>query len=96
VPTADLTSVPQTAHDVSAIELDGEAVLYDGSRRRLIVLNCTASLIWSCCDGAATIDAMIIDIAAAYGVPREAIETDVLEVLSRFDAEALLLRGRDG
>ena len=59
------------------------------------MLNYTASLLWTCCDGAATIDAIIVDIANAYGMPRDTIETDVLEVLRRFDAEGLLLRGGD-
>jgi hypothetical protein len=93
---ADLTSVPRTGPDVSAIELDGETVLYDGLSQRLIVLNSTASLIWSCCDGARPIDGIIADIAGAYGVARDTIQLEIVELLQRLDAEGLLVRGLDG
>jgi hypothetical protein len=96
VSAADLSSVPRIGPDVSSIQLDDETVLYDGLSRRLIVLNRTASLVWSCCDGTSPIDAIIADIAGAYGVLPETIQPEIVDLFERLDAEGLLVRGPDG
>jgi len=93
---ADLAFVPRTGPEVSAIELDGEAVLYDAVSRRLIVLNGTASRILGCCDGVRSLDVIIADISAAYAVPRETIQEEIVDLVQRLDAEGLLVRDRDG
>jgi len=96
VSAVDLTAVPRTGPDVSAIELDDETVLYDALSRRLIVLNGTASLIWWCCDGVRPIEAIIADMSGAYAVPRETIQSEIVELLQRLNAEGLLVRDLDG
>ena len=40
--------VPRTAPDVAAVELDGEAVLYDEDRKTVHLLSPTATVLWNC------------------------------------------------
>jgi hypothetical protein len=96
VSATDLSFVPRIGPDVSSIQLDDETVLYDGLSRRLIVLNGTASLVWSCCNGTSPIETIIADLAGAYGVLPETIQPEIVDLFERLDAEGLLVRGLDG
>lgn len=58
---------PLARPSVADEELDGELVLYDADRRRLLVLNESASAIWRGCDGSQTVAALVEKLAGALG-----------------------------
>lgn len=81
--------VATTRADVSGIELDGEAVLLDESGQ-LHVLNCTATVIWCCCDGSATVAEISKSLAASFSVSGADIERDVVAAVRDFGRKGLL------
>jgi hypothetical protein len=89
----DERAVPRCPPTVASAELDGELVLYDEDRRRLIVLNETAALVWSSCDGTRTVGEMIDEIAAAYTMERENVAEDVTGLIDDLMTEDLLTAG---
>ncbi len=72
--------------------LGTEWVLYDPDTQKLHVLNLTAALVWSHCDGAHTVDALVRAVAEAFpsAPPQDQVEADVREALAAFSREALL------
>ena len=86
---------PRTRTDLSVVELDHEAVVYDGSTGNLHHLNPSATVVFSLCDGTATIRELAQDIAAAFGRPREEVEPQVRRLLTSFRRQGLLEASHD-
>lgn len=63
--------------DVTVVELDSEAVVYDRRTGVLHHLNAGATLVFRACDGTSTIAELAGDIAAVAGKPVEMIEPEV-------------------
>jgi len=80
---------------VHAVELDGEAVVYDSPSGRLHVLNPSATLVWKCLDGAVTGAELAIELSEAFEVDREAMERQIADVLTTLVAEDLIVRAPD-
>lgn len=76
---------------VAAVELDGEAVLLDGDTGAVHTLNPTATLVWQCCDGAASLGEIIDDLADVFrDAERAAIAADVLELTREMGRQGLM------
>jgi PqqD family protein of HPr-rel-A system len=75
---------------VHAVELDGEAVLYDSPGGRLHVLNPSATLVWSCLDGSVSGGDLAAELAEAFGVDPATMASQVAEVLATLTAEGLI------
>jgi hypothetical protein len=86
----DLAYAPTAREAITGVELDGESVLYDESTQAMHVLNPTATVVWACCDGSATVDELVGELAEAYGVERSVLEHDVLELVRQFGHQGLL------
>ena len=71
---------PRRADSVAFTELDGETVLYDESTGGTHLLNPTASVLWQCFDGDASLDELAADVADAYGIDPAAAADDVRAV----------------
>jgi PqqD family protein of HPr-rel-A system len=83
---------PRTRDDLEVVELDGEAVVYDEESGNLHHLNQTATLVFSLCDGTATIPELAADLSQAFGVPAGDIEQQVRSLLRKFRRMELLVR----
>ena len=82
---------PMARRDIVLRRVGSEWVLFDAARDRAHVLNLTAALVWTYCDGehdpgaiAAAISKEISDAA------RERVQGDIEVVLRRFAVEGLL------
>jgi hypothetical protein len=75
---------------VHGVELDGEAVLLDTAAQRLHLLNVTATLVWNCLDGKATVGAVATDLSDELAAAHAVVLADTLEVVERFAREGLL------
>ena len=65
-------------------------MLLHASDPRVIVLNQTASDVWTRCDGTSTLEEIVEMLAGAYGVEAAAIRSDVNATVERFLAEGFL------
>jgi len=72
---------------------DGLIIAHEGSRR-LFVLNATGRLMWDMCERGLDHDAIVRQVAAYYGVPLEAVRSDVRRMLGEWRKQGLL--GSDG
>jgi PqqD family protein of HPr-rel-A system len=81
---------PRGRDDLAVVEIDGEAVIYDESNGSLHHLNPTATIVFSLCDGTATIGELASELADAFSVPTEDVESQVRRLLRNFRKQALL------
>ena len=81
---------PKLRDDLTVVELDGEAVIYDERSGDLHHLNATATLVAGLCDGMATVKELATDISRAFGVPENEIDRQVRVLLRRLRGAGLL------
>ena len=86
----DAGFVPVRAPWVHTVELDGEAVLLDESEDRLHLLNHSATLVWLCFDGRASIAELAAELSSGLGADRDQVLADTLAVTRELAAEGLL------
>jgi PqqD family protein of HPr-rel-A system len=83
--------LPRARDDVERVVVDGEAVVYDPVTGDVHHLNATATVVWQCCDGTGTVDALVDDLAATYHAPRSQVATDVGGLLDDLTSRHLLV-----
>ena len=81
---------PKLRDDLAAVELDGEAVVFDESNGRLHHLNATATIVFSFCDGASTVKEISSEIAEAFQTEASQVEREVRKLLRSFRETGLL------
>lgn len=81
---------PKVRDDLTVVELDGEAVVYDETSGELHHLNPSATVVFGLLDGTATVHELALDMADAFGVPVEEMESQVRELTRRFRALGLI------
>lgn len=83
---------PERRDEVVFRSLSDEWVLYDPATRRLHVLNLTAALVWSYCDGTRDTGDLVRSVRAAFReAPAEKrVGDDVREALETFAREGLV------
>ncbi len=81
---------PKVRDDLTVVELDGEAVIYDDETSELHHLNPTATIVFGLCDGASTMREISSDIAQAFKVPVGEVEPQVRSLVRRFRKSGLL------
>jgi PqqD family protein of HPr-rel-A system len=81
---------PVVRRDLTVVELDGEAVVYDERTGDLHHLNPTATLVFGLCDGSSTGRELANDIAAAYGQPTDQVREQVQALLRQFRKARLI------
>ena len=76
--------------DITAIELDGEGVVYDARNGNLHHLNRTAWLVFSLCDGTGTARELSADIAEVFRTDPAQVESQVRSLLRTLKREELV------
>ena len=77
--------------DVVGVNVDGEMVLYDDSRRVMHRLNPTATAIWLCLDGSGTLAEIALDMADVYRVDPAQVLSGVIDMVREFGSKGLLV-----
>lgn len=75
---------PKIRDDLTIVELDGEAVVYDEVTTDVHHLNRTATIVLGLCDGSATMAEMAADLSAVFEVPLDEVEPEVRTLIRRF------------
>ena len=83
-------SVPRRAPSTHTVEIDGEAIVLDEHQNRLHLLNASATIVWTCCDGSGTLAEIADDLADAVGTPREQLVAELVALARTLGAEGLL------
>lgn len=86
---------PKVREDLTIVELDGEAVVYDEATTEVHHLNRTATIVFGLCDGSATMAEMAADLSSVFEVPLHEVEPEVRALIRRF-RKVQLLEPRDG
>ena len=81
--------------DLTAVEVDGEIVVYDDRRRRLHRLNPSATMLWNCLDGHATLAEIARDIADELNADSETVLSDIVSLAGALASEGLLVGTED-
>jgi hypothetical protein len=87
----DDTFVPAPVTGVEAVPIDGEAVLVAPEGASVHQLNASATLVWACLDGDATVGELATDLADGLGVPLDTMRDDVLTLVRQLGSEGLLV-----
>jgi hypothetical protein len=69
---------PKRRSDVRVRVIDGETVVLDRKRAKVHQLNRTASYIWSRCDGKATVQEIVRQLAESFDVDLKTAMRDVM------------------
>ncbi len=82
---------PKAREDVVFRPLAEEWVLFDPRRHLVHVLNLTAALVWTHCDGEISVEDLIDEVASAFpeAPARADVVRDIDEALKRFQNEEL-------
>jgi hypothetical protein len=75
---------------VTAVELDGETVLYDETSGGLHLLDAVATVVWSRLDGTATLDDLAADLSRTFGTDRERVRGDLVAFARQLAGQHLL------
>jgi thiol-disulfide isomerase/thioredoxin len=86
----DLDFRPRGRTAVAAVVVDGRSVLLDEDTGGLTELDETATLLWSCFDGDATIATLAADLAAVTGISSDTIGHDIVDFCKYLSCSALL------
>ncbi len=86
---------PRARPDLTVVELDDEAIIYDAQAGQLHRLNSTGRMVFSLCDGRSTTHELAAELAEAYGLPHEEVETHVASLLANLQKAGLMERSRD-
>jgi PqqD family protein of HPr-rel-A system len=82
-----------TAHrrtDLLVRAMNGEIVVLDKGSKKIHHLNATASLIWRCCDGNNSADAIAATVAEHFNCPVHAVIDDVRGFLRQLEVLGLI------
>jgi vesicle coat complex subunit len=75
---------PKVRSDLTVVELEGEAVIYDDQTRQVHYLNQTATIVLNLFDGSSTIKEISGDIADAFSLRQDEVERQVRTLLRSF------------
>jgi PqqD family protein of HPr-rel-A system len=81
---------PKARTDLTVVQLDGEAVIYDEVSGELHHLNPSATLVFDLLDGTATVKELAADVAEAFGLSSGEVESQIRVLVRRFRALGLL------
>ncbi len=75
---------PKIRSDLTIVELEGEAVIYDDETRQVHYLNRTATIVFNLCDGTSTVKELSGDIADAFSLQAGEVERQVRALIRSF------------
>ena len=87
----DLAFVPVRRADVTAVELDGEAVVLAEGLGGAHFLDELATLVWNTFDGSSSLDELAVDFAAVFGADPEVVRKDIVTLTQGIGSAGLLV-----
>jgi PqqD family protein of HPr-rel-A system len=81
---------PKVREDLTVVELDGEAVVYDDESGELHHLNPSATLVFGLLDGTASVRELAADVSDVFGIPTDEVERQLRRLIRDFRRLGLL------
>lgn len=81
---------PKTRDDLTVVELDGEAVVYDERNGAIHHLNSSATIVWLLCDGITSEESISESIAGTFSLDEVEVSNQVSDALRSFVDAGLL------
>jgi PqqD family protein of HPr-rel-A system len=81
---------PKVRTELTVVELDGEAVVYDEESMDVHRFNPSATVILGLLDGSATVDELAVDISDVFGQRREDVLAQLDELIRQLDEGHIL------
>jgi len=81
---------PKVRTDLTVVELDGEAVVYDAESMDVHRFNPSATVILGLLDGSATLDELAVDISEVFGQTQEEVRAQLDELIRQLDEGHIL------
>ena len=85
---------PKARADLTFVQIEDEAILYDPENVQLHHLNPSAALIFQLCDGSGTVKELARDIAEELGLPQDDIHRQVKQIVRHFRHSGILATRR--
>ena len=85
----------QRRADLKTRVVDGETIVLDRQRGFIHQLNPTASAIWACCDGQASVEEMAAAVQNAFAVSYDIAIRDVRRLLQELEQHQLVVCAPD-
>ena len=82
--------LPRQNPHVSVKDIDGQIIILDRPHGKLHELNTTASYVWRCCDGRATVSEIVAAIAREFDADPSTVERDVTGILQQLERVQLI------
>lgn len=89
-PPVAMDARPKTRASCHVREVGDEHVVYEPVSHEVVVLNPTAHLIFTLCDGSRTVGQMLEELLERFAAPAEVLQRDLLETVGLFQAKDLL------
>jgi hypothetical protein len=86
----DATFAPRVGAWVTAVELDGESVLYDETTGGLHLLDAVATVVWHRFDGSVTLDELAADLTRTFAADPDRVHGDLLTFVRQLGRQHLL------
>ena len=86
----DVPMLPRQNPHLSVKEIDGQTIILDRPHGKLHELNATASYVWRCCDGRATIAEIAAATAREFSADPRTVGPDVDDILRQLEGLALI------
>lgn len=86
----DASMFPRQNPQLSIKEIDGQTIILDRPHGKLHELNATASYVWRCCDGRATVTEIVTATAREFDADPITVERDVAEILRQLESFQLI------
>jgi hypothetical protein len=86
----DTSMLPRQSPHLSIKEIDGQTIILDRPHGQLHELNATASYVWHCCDGRATITEIVSATAREFDADPLTVEQDVADILRQLESLQLI------
>ena len=81
---------PRRKPNLSVKEIDGQTIILDRPHGKLHELNATASYVWHCCDGRATVSDIVSATASEFDTDPSAIAQDIADILQHLESIQLI------
>jgi hypothetical protein len=87
---AKASMLPRQSPHVSVKDIDGQIIILDRPHGKLHELNTTASYVWRCCDGRATVTEIVVATTHAFDADPITVERDVTDILQQLERVQLI------
>lgn len=84
---------PARVSDAVSVDVDGEILIYHRLTGHAHRLDPIGAIVWQYLDGETTVDALVGDLSAAFGVEQSVVQNDVAHLLERLEQAFLLADG---